>query len=507
MSDSADHINAQDAQRTVRNISALVVASVFSKGILFVWQIVLGAWLGPADYGIYGTVLGLLAIGASLAGFGIGLIAIREVAAHPEQAGEYAAAMLVVQTVTSGIAYVGMVLAALLAGYSDLIIAYTAIAGLSILVDTGGNIAHDLLIAQERMVVTSSIDSLNIVLRVGLAAVVVGAGGGLFGLYLVTIATGLLRLSLFWAVQWHSGLRLVWPVQRRLLMPMLVNAAPLAMSAVLFLAYQHADKLMVTAIIGERQTGYITPAFTINFGVIDILSTTVMVAMFPLLSRYFNSDTPQMFGFLVEKLARFMLILALPITLVLSIFSDEVIAFIFRSGEFEPTGGILRILIWYTLLAIVASVFSQALLTQNRQRITLLVRGASLLLNIALNTILLLHFRDPRAAAMASVGAEALALLLLVRAFRAEGFSLARVLLRSSRVLLLGAVVALVMLVLGDSATLLGISVGLSIYGISVIYGNVLGSDDWDLIYRLIAALPGGTIIRRYWQRETVINW
>lgn len=507
MSQPTSQVSAKDAKRAVRNVSALIVASIFSKGVLFLWQIVVGAWLGPADYGIYGTILGLLAIGASIAGFGIGMIAIREVAAHPDQIGDYAAAMLVAQTVTSGLAYVGVVLAALAAGYSEIIVAYTAIAGISLLIDAGGNIAHDLLLAQERMVVTSGIDIVNILLRVMLSAIVVASGGGLLGLYLVTIGTGLLRLSLFWGVQWRNGLRLVWPVKRGVLVPMLVNATPLALSAVLFLAYQHADKLMVTAIIGEVQTGYITPAFTINFGVTEVLSTTVMIAMYPLLTRYFNSDTPQTFGFLVEKLVRFMLIIVLPVALVLSIYADAIVAFIFRSGEFAPTGGILRILIWYTLLSSLTSVFNQALLIQNRQRITLRIRGTSLLLNITLNFILLLSFRDPRGAALASVGAEALALLLMTRVFHTEGFSLGRLLPRSGRVLLVGALAGSVMLLIDPALALPGIVTGALVYTVGLVFGGVLGADDWDLLYRLLVALPGGHLVQRYWRREVTIHW
>ena len=34
----------------------------------------------------------------------------------------------------------------------------------------------------------------------------------------------------------------------------------------------------------------------------------------------------------------------------------------------------------------------------------------------------------------------------------------------------------------------------------------VLHSDDWDLLYRVVAAMPGGAIIRRYWQRDIQIT-
>jgi hypothetical protein len=35
---------------------------------------------------------------------------------------------------------------------------------------------------------------------------------------------------------------------------------------------------------------------------------------------------------------------------------------------------------------------------------------------------------------------------------------------------------------------------------------KVLAEDDWDLLYRLAAALPGGSLIRRYWKRDITVN-
>jgi hypothetical protein len=31
---------------------------------------------------------------------------------------------------------------------------------------------------------------------------------------------------------------------------------------------------------------------------------------------------------------------------------------------------------------------------------------------------------------------------------------------------------------------------------------GVIGKDDWDLIYRLAIAMPGGAVIARYWKRQ-----
>lgn len=257
--------STSDTRRTVRNVGALVIASLLSKSVVFGWQVVLATWLSPFDYGVYHTVFPLLAIASPLVSLSMGMIAIREVARSPEKAGQYATAMLVTQTLLSAIAYVVAISAGALIGYSDAIIAFTAIAGITLIVDMFGNIANDLFIAQERMMITSVVEIVQILARISLAALALWMGWGLFGIYLAGIITGIGRSFILWLIHIMSGLRLEWPLQwATITKPLLISASPLAAAAILSLAYDHTDKLMMTRFLGEVNTAYLGPAFIIG---------------------------------------------------------------------------------------------------------------------------------------------------------------------------------------------------------------------------------------------------
>jgi len=43
---------------------------------------------------------------------------------------------------------------------------------------------------------------------------------------------------------------------------------------------------------------------------------------------------------------------------------------------------------------------------------------------------------------------------------------------------------------------------GAPIYLLLVLVSGAIARDDWDLLYRLMLAIPGGRIISRYWKRE-----
>ena len=496
-------LSGNDARRAARNVTVLIIASLVSKGMLFIWQLILAPWLGDFDYGIYGTVGGLMAVAGSISSFGMGLIVIRDVARAPAQAGKYWSAMMVWQTVLALFAYIGM--NGFAVGYSETLRVFAALAGINLFVDLFGNMGHDLLLAREAMLKTSLVEVGHIILRIGLAVWAVSLGWGLLGVYGAAIASGLGRSAALVWLNWRAGLRPRFPFDRSIGIPLLVNSAPLALSAFLTQAYQHADKLMTTGILGEANTGYLTAAFVINFGIIELFSTAILVAVYPVLSRYYESGKNPIFGLMIEKLALYMVIISLPLALTISIFADNITTPLFGQG-FAPTAGILRLLIWYTMLMMIGNVFSKGMLIQNRQGRLLLFRAAGLALNIALNMILLFGWGDPRGAALASIIAEALVLGLLIWSFGTVGWQWSRIAASIRRLLVIGALAAAVMLALRDLNFMLAMALGLGIYIGAVLYGQVLGENDWDLLYRFACAMPGGAVVGRWWKRDIELN-
>jgi O-antigen/teichoic acid export membrane protein len=498
----ADHL-AQEARRAVRNASAIAAASILSKGALFAWQLALARALGETLYGVYGTVGAFIAVGTAVVSFGLGPIVIRDVARSPQQAGKYLTATLIMQSALALLAYGLVNGAAWAGGYQPEIRALLALAAFSLLIDVLGNMTNDLLLARERMVESSAVAVGHVALLIVLAGAALLTGQGLIGVYLASLTAGGLRAAVLWGLAARQGMRPAWPFDRAVAGPLLRNGAPLALTAFLSLAYQHADKLMTTRLIGTSDTGYLTAAFVIVFGTIELLSTTILTATYPMMSRYHGQgDT---FGFIVGKLAFFTLLISLPLALALSIFAADIIVPLF-GPNYAPTADVLRILIWYTAVTMTANVFAQALIVQNRQRGLLRLRAAGLAVNITLNALLI-----PRigitGAALASLVAELLVLGLLLRLFRADGWDLRRLLPRLGRLALLTAAVALALLALRAAHPLIGLAAVPLLYGGAALAARILAPEDWDLLYRLAAAMPGGALVRRWWRRDVPLNW
>lgn len=494
-------LTGAEARRAARNAGAIAAARIISSAAQLVWQLILGRALGDAGFGVYAAVGALFAIGVTITSFSMSLIVIRDVARRAETAGRYLSATLVIQTVLGLVAYAGINIAA--SGYDDVIRAYAAIAGISLFVDALGTMCYDQLLAQERMVATSVVEVGHIALRIGLAGLALWAGFGLLGVYVVTIVSGIGRSAVLWALLRRTGVRPRFPVDWSIARPLLINSAPLALAAFISITYTQIDKLLTAGLLTDADTGHLNAAFVIIVGVVEILSTTILVAIYPMMSRAYRSDGANaMFRFIGEKLAFFTLLVALPVGLVFSLFAAEIIVPLFGTG-YVDTAAILRVLIWYAVVTMVGNVFAQSLMVQNRQRFLVGVRVGGLALKLALSLLLLPRI-GVTGAALATVSSEVLVLLVLAGDFRPDFAALLPRLLRLAGI---GLIAALAMLALGSLQPLLGMVGGALVYAGGVLVGRILASDDWDLLYRLTAAVPGGGLVLRYWHRAVELNW
>ncbi|MBN1680499.1 MAG: polysaccharide biosynthesis C-terminal domain-containing protein, partial [Anaerolineae bacterium] len=226
----------------------------------------------------------------------------------------------------------------------------------------------------------------------------------------------------------------------------------------------------------------------------------VLVAVFPLMSRTFASGQREMFDFMLEKLAFFNLTLSLPLAIFTSLLAVPLSSWIFGVG-YTQTADVLQALIWYTVVTMVFNVFAKALLVQNRQVRLLMIRTGGLVLNILLNLLLLPSLGVP-GAAVATLIAESVILLAVLRSFDLPADWWQRMLNHVWRLGLAALALAGLVFLLREVHPLLAGVIGLPVYAVLVLVSGAITKDDWDLLYRLVIAMPGGTVFGRYWKRQ-----
>ncbi len=486
-------------RRVIDNTLAIGGSAIVSKGLMFLWQILLARALGASGYGIYGTIGALLAVGAAIPDLGMGLIVIREVAKQPQAAGRYLGATLSLQPLLAAAGYAALLLGARVFGYDLEIRLLLAFAALSLLVDVLGNMCHNQLVAAERMAAPAAISVAHIVLLMALGGAALLAKGGLWGLYAAALIAGIARTSAYWIVLSRAGHRPVFPVERTLMRRLLVDGLPLALAAFLSLAGMHADKLLTTALLGVQSTGQLTAAFVIVFGVTELIGTPLLVATLPLLSRAESEGASRVSYAVIEKLTFFNLLVSLPLAVTVSTLAVPLSHGLFGS-EYAGAAGVLRLLIWYAAVAMPASVFAQVLTVRNRQGRVLATRTVGLAANVALSLALIPSLGVAGVALAALVG-EAVVLVQLVISVRLPAGWWAGIAARLGRVGAATLGLAACTLGLRGLHPLLALLTALPVYIVLIRLFRALVPEDWLLVSRLLTSVPGAAAVERLWAR------
>lgn len=472
--------------RATINAVAIAMSTFLGRGIQFAWILVLSRLLGATDFGIYGTIGGMIAMAAVLPEFGTGLIVMREVAQNPSNARKYLSATLILQMPLAILSLGLLVGASFLAPYDWGTRLLTCLAGISLITDALGNVYYSQLVAAERMTSTSIIMIVHISLTIAFVFAGVISGGGLPALYIGTILAGIFRAVLHWIAAQRIRIHTVWPVQFVIVRHLLKEGWPLAVGAFLKLAYQNLDKVIVLATIGEKEAGYLTAAFVVVFGVTELLNTTVLIALFPVMSRIVREQPAQLQN-LVDDLCLITLVLALPIVILISQLSPRLAALLFPG--FTGTASVLEVLIWHTLVAMVANLYAQQLIIQAKQRSVLLIRTIALILNIVLNLLLLPRFGVPGTAIAAFV-AETLTVILLILQRSPSSKEIRHLTGQTIRILLAGFGMLLMMSYTKEFNVIVSGIAGCAIYCILSVQFRTLSTSEQMLLMRILDAIP-----------------
>ncbi len=482
-------------QRTAQNATALAVSTILARGIQFAWVILLGRLISVADYGTWGTIGAMITTAASIPEFGMGLIVLRDVAQRPRDAGRYLGVTLVVQPVLAVIAYLSLIgLALLLPGDTPTRL-LIALAALSLIVDTLGNMCYNQLLAAEQMVVTSAISILHILLQIVFAFAALASGGGLPGLYLATLLAGLMRVAMFWVATLRLHIRPIWPLDRTIARGLFHDGLPLAVNSFLNLAYQHINKIIVFALLSSQDAGYLTAAFIIVFGVVDLLNSTIVIALYPAMSRLAHSQ-PEEARKVADRLAFLTLVITVPLGIGIWQLSSKLAALLFPG--FYETAKVLEVLIWHAVLMMVGNFYAQLLIVQKRQNRVLVIQVIALVLNIVLN-LLLLPVLGVQGAGVALLVAQAVILALYLVEHRPDPATLQSMGERTIRVTVAGLAMAAGMAALRDANLFIAAALGTAIYGVLALWLRLLLPDDWAMLRTVALALPviGPIITRR----------
>jgi len=368
----------------VRNASLLTVATIVARLSAFGLAIVMARVLGAESYGRYGLAFALGTVLVPLADFGMTPFVSREAARARTTADAAVRALVTVKLGLMAAVLVATGAATALAVDDGELAAVILAVLLGMLADGLAQFAFGYFQGRERMGFEAVVSTVSAILR--------SVGG-----VALVIATGELLPAVAWLLVVSLGqlAYCAWRLREELTQPGGAGLAPTPVRAipwrvvgsmglihVFVLIYLRADAVIIGLILGEREVGWYTAAYTLLLG-LQIVPYMIAVALTPVFARAYTGDRA-LFNASWQEGIRAVLLVALPVAVVTSVLAGPIIGRFF-GAEFDPAVSALAILVGAIPLAALNVVVGAALRGAGRERWLTTVSGIGAALNVGLN--------------------------------------------------------------------------------------------------------------------------
>ncbi len=392
--------NMSAVSKIAKNTTVLLVAQIISYVLAFFYTIYTARYLGASGFGIISSALALGAILSIFTELGLSTLTVREVSRDKSLANKYIGNTLALKLILSSITITAMVLVVTLGHYPPQIAAVIYYITLSFVVGAFTSIFYSIFQAYEKMEFQSIGQIINsIIMFSGILLIIYYQKSIIeFGLiYLIASIISLIYgvIICVWKFVlpkieidlnlWKSALTKI-ELDTNLWKFLITEAVPLAISGVFLLIAFRIDTLILLWINGTAAVGFYNAAFSLMTALMFVPFVYVS-AIFPLLSRL-NVSSKELLKYSYEKSFKYLIILSLPIAVGTTLLASPIILMIYKSA-FSQSIAALQILIWAIPLIFVNYILGTAINSINKQRETVKTTFIAMLLNIALNLLLL----------------------------------------------------------------------------------------------------------------------
>ncbi len=385
--------------RLLRDTGILLGGKLLTALATALWTVLAARSLPPSTYGDLMLVAGMVDIAAVITDAGLTAAATQELAmAAPRQA----------QRLMGTILWLKLVLGVLAAG-----VAMGALVALPFTSE-----ARDMMLLLAPGLLFISLTSLSLLFRARmntpytLIAALVGAIAGVYGAVsvylsapsgdgfvrarlLMLVVTGAMTLALV-ALKYRPRWSFDWGAAKRLL----GMSALLGLALALNILYYRIDVPLLALLAGSDTVATYTSAYRV-LDVATLLPVTAATAALPLLSAQRSKQSLSAF---VSQYLELAIVLGLLIAVALTSAARPTLAALY-SDRYDSADPTLVALAWVAGMTLLTNVFSPLAVALNKRRLMLIVSGVALLVNVALN-VLLIHFLGSLGAALATFATE-----------------------------------------------------------------------------------------------------
>ena len=358
--------------------------------------------LGVVSFGEYVTAVSIMSITTGVTEAGLSSLALREYSVlERERRWELMQNMLGLRVVLSLVGVLAGAVFALAAGYRDVLVLGTTLAGFGLALGSVQALIVVPLQAELRLTAVTLLELLRQVLMVALMIALVLAGAGLLP-FLAVFVVATLPVLIGAGLMLRGRVPLVPSFRTRSWRRLVRDMIPFAAVSVLAVIYFRITVVIMSLVSSGEETGYFATGFRVMEAVIGVPALLV-TTVFPILARAARDDHERL-RYAVDRVVRVAVIGGVWLTIAVALGADFIIE-VLAGDEGEPAVEVLQIQAFAMVLSFVASACGYALLSIRRQRAVVIAIASGLVAN-AILTLLLAPGEGAVGAAAAMTTAE-----------------------------------------------------------------------------------------------------
>ena len=373
-------------QRIAKNTGVLLVSQIASYIIGFFFVMYTARYLGAAGFGILSFALAFTGIFGVFSDLGLSTLTVREVARDKTLASKYLGNITVMKIILVIITFGLIALFINLLGYPEQTIKVVYLVALSVIFGAFSNMFNSIFQAYEKMEYVSVGRILSSALMLAGALFAISQGFSVVGfasIYFIVSAIVLAYSTVICVWKFAKPkMEVDWCFWKR----SIKEAWPMGGMAILIMIYFRIDTVMLSLMKGDTAVGLYSAAYRLS-ETSTVIPSMFMASVFPVLSRY-HKDSTSSFTSTYGKSVKYLLYLALPMALTVTLLSRPIVNLVYGS-EFSGSVIALQILIWAAAIMYVTMVQGTTIVTADRQMFSFKVCAVTAVLNVILNLIVI----------------------------------------------------------------------------------------------------------------------
>lgn len=389
------------------NMSWLMVSQILTSVFAFVWTILTARYLGPSDYGVFGTAVSFSTIFGVFATFGIFTYLVRAISTDFENEAKYLNNTLSLK-IFLAVFYLAIIfLAAFFLGWNRYVIGFCMLFAFEYLIKTFHDVFFSSFQAHEKIKYQAITNIIITVLTFIFIIVVIVTDYGLLGIAFAYILANIIAL-----------IYAIYAIRKHIIKPklafdfafykvLLKAGIPFALTGLFYTIYYSIDIVMITQFASTYDTGLYNSAYKL-ISVLTLFYSIYSSVIFPVMTKLFK-DEKDLLHFSFVKSIKYLSLVTIPIAVFTSLYGYDLIGI--YGAEFIEAGGVLKVLIWTVCFLFVNGACSLILNASHEEYSVTKIYSIAAVFNVVLNLILIPKY-SVYGASVATVLSEILILIL-----------------------------------------------------------------------------------------------